>query len=238
MFTGTAEACRFVRLYFLALRGNGISVSTREDLLVWLIYKLHHFLDGGNFRSLDIEYIAGIHTHTFQGMIVNVWTMYSLRQNIKFGLASRGLLSSQYCEYFFASITQMSNSNVSAPPSIEIDRLVARAAQSRILLAHLGPKYDFLHANQPVYEEGQRIAEENLSEHDDPFHALPLQQRKIPDHHSNQLKFEKLFHFPSRSQDLHYQIKNFVPVRQYHRIKPGVQYAGLAGETYKNIKKI
>ena len=58
-------------------------------------------------------------------------------------------------------------------------------------MAQLGEKFDFLHAKNPMYREDARIPEETstLHEHEEfPFNPFPIEQRKIPDHHSNYLK--------------------------------------------------
>jgi len=231
-YIGSAECCRFVRLYVMVTRASGLEASTRLKIFFYLMARVHNFLED---ISLCGEYVAGVHRFTFEGMAVNINTAYVLSQSILRAVHVRGINTSQYCEYLFSSVQALSPSPTDAPCATTIDKLIGRATLSRILQLKIATKFSYRHARTPIYaQERLGDCEDDPSTLDGEF-LMEVGVSRIPENHGvDKIKVTRYFRFPRKHRS-GYQLINFAPVRNFHRIKLGPQYAQLVEATQKEL---
>ena len=87
-------------------------------------------------------------------MIVNLWNSLIRRQVCPIPIHPRELLSSQYCKYFFSSVTQVSNSPSGSPQATGIDTIVSKAALTRKLQMKIATSFSYMPSRNPRISGG------------------------------------------------------------------------------------
>ena len=152
------------------MRG-AFSTDLRLRAIGWLLVQLEEFVNIYSFKDYSVNYVVGIHTNTFQGILVNVFSILVQTLTQKRAIHPHALCSSQYCEYFFSTLGEHSYNQTSALPATRIDIIMARGILTRLLQMKLGKRFSFLHSKNPIYledipEEGEgeeEIGEESCS---------------------------------------------------------------------------
>jgi len=84
-------------------------------------------------------------------MLVNVWTTLVLNLSLRKSIYPRGILTSQYCEYFFSTLGSHAENQTSSLLATKIDGIMGRGILTRMYDMKLGKNFSYLHAKAPIY---------------------------------------------------------------------------------------
>ena len=233
-FKKSADVCRFFRLYITSLSNTSIDSETRLACIGYLLITIRHKYNIFNFPK-GIAKICGIPNHTFQGIIVNLWSFLIMSQTISSPLHPRCCITSQTCEHLFSTAQRLSASPTGAILATSIDTIMSRSIYLRLTQMKIDKKFSYMSSKRPIYEEN--IIEDSEVSYAHISLKTRIEEFIIPKNHATVItKFNSQFDFPiRRTNSIGYAITNMATVRDYNKERPIEQYAAIANMSCDEI---